>query len=314
MKTSIRFVFLLILITYSRLSHSQFAFEAIDSFAISIGSCDSMDIPTITNQLTRPFTDQISKTRAIYTWIANNINYDCPAYHIPTKRVSEPEKVLKLRKAVCEGYANLFQEMCSNANIQCLTIDGYARVSIDDIGNKSKAPNHTWNAVQINGVWKLIDVTWASGVVDKKVKYFTKLFSDFYFFTDPNKFIYSHYPTLKAWLLTKQKITFKEFNENPLIKENYFYSKIKEFSPNEGIIKLKQDETTQITIVTDEPNNLTKIELRIDEGTKVSLLPCEIKKVANTVTISFNYSKPGIFPLYLLFDYASVMIFQFVVD
>jgi transglutaminase superfamily protein len=314
MKTIISFISLLILAVYPRLSISQQNFQKIDSFVISIGSCDSMDIPKITSLLTTPFNDGVSKTRAIYAWIANNISYDCLAFHAPSKRVSNPEKVLKLRKAVCEGYANLFQEMCSNAKVQCLTIDGYARTSLDDIGVKPSDANHTWNAVRIDGAWKLIDVTWASGVVDKKVKHFTRKFSSFYFFTDPNKFLFSHYPKLNAWLLTKPNISFKEFYENPIIDESYFSTKIKGHLPKDGTIKSKQDNTNQITITAEEPNSTNKIELQVGDDVNAHLIPCDLKTANNSIIVSFKYNKTGIFPLYLVINSVQIMMYRLEVD
>ena len=314
MKAPIYLITLLTLISYTKPSFSQPNFQTIDSFAISIRYSDSMDIPTLTSLLTSHFTDQTSKTRAIYAWIANNISYDCPAYHVPSKRISNPDKVLKLRKAVCGGYANLFQEMCSDAGIQCLTIDGYARVSIEDIGTKPTETNHTWNAVRIDGIWKLIDVTWGSGVVDKKVKYFTKQFSGFYFFTDPNKFLYSHYPKQNAWLPPKATLSFKRFYENPIIREGYFSNKIKQHLPDEGSINSKQGQPNKITLFTDEPNSLNKIELQIGDDAKAYFIPCDLRKVDNSTIISFKFDKPGIFPLYLIIGSNPIMMYRYEVN
>ena len=155
-------------------------FAKVDSFAISIGKADGLTIPQLAHALTDPFTEPTLKTRAIYTWMAYHIAYDCPAYHTATKRKADPKDVFRMRKAVCEGYANLFAELCEQAKLMCLTIDGFARNGTETFEEELKEPNHTWNAVRINGEWKLVDVTWASGYTDKWVKNFTQSFSGTY--------------------------------------------------------------------------------------------------------------------------------------
>lgn len=51
--------------------------------------------------------------------------------------------------AVCSGYAEMFRLMCECANIPCSYVRGTAEDSL-----------HAWNAVQLDGRWYYIDVTW----------------------------------------------------------------------------------------------------------------------------------------------------------
>jgi len=52
-------------------------------------------------------------------------------------------------KAVCEGYAKLFQYLCYETGIPCIPVIG-----------TSNQQNHMWNAVQIDGDWYHTDTTW----------------------------------------------------------------------------------------------------------------------------------------------------------
>ena len=74
--------------------------------------CDSLD------------TDY-QKVNAIYNWITNNISYDVKSIHQAKLREDKPNKVLKRKKTICGGYADLLTAMCSEVGIRAQTIEGY---------------------------------------------------------------------------------------------------------------------------------------------------------------------------------------------
>ena len=51
---------------------------------------------------------------------------------------------------VCEGYAKAFKVLCDNLGFDCILIGG----------KTASGEGHMWNAVQIDGTWYLVDVTW----------------------------------------------------------------------------------------------------------------------------------------------------------
>ncbi len=88
-----------------------------------------------------------------------------------------------------------------------------------DIGKQPGKSDHAWNAVKINGDWKLIDVTWAAGAATGNPPKFEFNFNDKYFFTDPDVFFLNHFPDDKRWLLTNK--TESDFANLPLYYGNY---------------------------------------------------------------------------------------------
>jgi transglutaminase/protease-like cytokinesis protein 3 len=56
--------------------------------------------------------------------------------------------------------------------------------------------NHSWNAVVVEGVFYLLDATWAAGNADLSNPHgqFVFNFSDYFFCTPPDQFIYTHFP------------------------------------------------------------------------------------------------------------------------
>ena len=271
----------------------SYNFSFIDSFALSVGKADSLSIPQLTYLLTDRFKDPVLKTRAIYTWIANNISYDCPAFHSASKRKAEPKDVFRLRKAVCEGYSNLFMEMCNHAQVMCLTIDGYARNGSEVIGEELKEPNHTWNAVRIGEEWKMIDVTWASGYTDKNVRSFTPEFSDAYFFADPYKFLLNHYPKLDSWKPLRAKISKKEFSEIATILEGYFRFELSAFTPKRGRIKAKLNEQINLSFKSSKSEQINTVTVVAGEGKTRQMIKSSLDINNGIVSIFFSFDKIG---------------------
>lgn len=178
--------------------------------------------PILAKEITAPFTTEEEKVRALFIWITNNIAYDCAAYHdkhppvgnFSFKTQAELEAkldkyytnvaalTLRNKRAVCEGYAVLFWQMCKAVGINCQLVDGRASENKDRIkklrNKKNFSTNHMWNKVQVNGVWYYIDVTWASGYCDKPVKHFYKKFNSYYFLTPIDNLYPTHAENAKV--------------------------------------------------------------------------------------------------------------------
>jgi hypothetical protein len=98
---------------------------------------------------------------------------------------------------------------------------------------------HAWNAVQIDGEWKLIDITWASGTIKMKKQHLDKMMdkvfkvpykqklkfkrkrNDDYFFAPPEKFILTHLPSAPAWQLLECSVPIDSFQWSPTAVQHY---------------------------------------------------------------------------------------------
>ncbi len=195
------------------------------------------------------FSKPEEKARAIFTWIALHIKYDLKAYYTQANNgvaysYSSPEdklrkdfefrqalvkKTLRTKKAVCEGYASLFVSLANAVGLEAVIVTGTSKIHETQIGKLPTASDHAWNAVKINGEWKLVDATWGAGVVDTNQQRFKPEFNDAYFFTDPKKFFLNHYPDNQKWLLTSKSP--EDFAALPLyfpayLKSNYELSAV----------------------------------------------------------------------------------------
>ena len=201
----------------------------------------------LVDQLISGEDDVFKQVKNIHDWVALNISYDAKQYFSAdiTKEQSSSE-VFKTKLAVCEGYSNLFLQMCSYAGIKSTKISGYARgagFSISD--NEQINSNHAWNAVFLDGNWYLVDSTWDAGYL--KGRHFKQEYETSYLFLEPENMIYTHYPEIKMWQLLEHPIESSEYQDLPYLRGEYFQSvKYSDFENENKIIN--SNKTASYTI------------------------------------------------------------------
>lgn len=160
------------------------------------------------------------KARAIFRWITDRISYDAESFfnNSFTQESNFPETVLKTRKGVCAGYACLFQELARFGGLpQVITINGYAKGVSYKPGEELK-PNHAWNAIRLDGHWRMIESTWGAGSLSDKA--FKKGFDDYYFLTAPEDFIFRHFPENPEEQFFSPQVTRAEMQNWPMVKDD----------------------------------------------------------------------------------------------
>lgn len=204
-------------------------------------------------KVTTDFTREDEKARALFTWIALNIQYNTNPAALGRKPVkysyaNEQERLAKIaviendlavetlrnKKAVCHGYSMLFTLAARKAGLESEVIYGWAKSRPQDIGQLPGPGNHAWNVVKIGGKWKLVDVTWGAGGIFGNSRKFDFVFDDNYFFTTPDVFFLNHYPDDKQWLFTTK--TEQDFAALPL----YYNLGYQLISPDFGVLKTKE--------------------------------------------------------------------------
>lgn len=175
----------------------------------------SYDLNNLAQKITRNSRTEDEKAKAIFLWISTNISYDNELRNnsklqkeFYTSEEKVIAKVLERRKALCGGYAMLYKKLCNQIGLYTEVINGFSK-NYDPSSKNSKIPNHSWNAVKINGNWQLLDLTLA-------ISYGTQNNPDLYWFkTDPKYFIKTHYPENLKWTLVRSPISRSEFESLP---------------------------------------------------------------------------------------------------
>ena len=158
--------------------------------------------------------NEFEKAYIIFYWCHENIEYDVIGLKNNTEECS-PDGVYKRGKTICEGYSRFFEYVGPKIGLKVLYLYGWAKKEEE----LSKFECHAWNAIIINGNYYLLDATWGAGKVGLK---FIKKLNEFYFCTDPEYFIFSHFPKEQKWQLLKSPITKDEFVKRVYIKDIFF--------------------------------------------------------------------------------------------
>jgi hypothetical protein len=161
----------------------------------------------IADYINSRFSTERDKSRAIFIWIARNIEYCLDSifsYNYDDTPSEVSERILKTRTGVCMQYAYLFHEIASKTGINSYVIQGYTQQH----GHVDFLP-HVWCAVYNNAAWYLVDPTWGSGYVSNGK--FVKQINNFYFMTQPKDMIRSHMPFDPLWQFLYFPVTNQEF-------------------------------------------------------------------------------------------------------
>ncbi|AMM50339.1 hypothetical protein TH61_02910 [Rufibacter sp. DG15C] len=204
-----RFVLLLLSIFYAAASFAQKSvpYAAVDKKVIQLTQKQTMTLEELAKIISQHFTTPEERTRAAFVWLTENIVYDIQALYLTPpigKNKYLVEQTLKTKKAVCEGYAEVFQTLCNRMGIKAYMVTGYTAVN-----NQISSQAHAWCAAQLNGKWFLFDPTWGAGYVTGKT--FTKHRNEQYFKADPASLAPTHLPSDPLWQFSTAPITGREF-------------------------------------------------------------------------------------------------------
>ena len=156
------------------------------------------------------------------------------------------EKAFITRRGVCLEYSLILNELFLQFGLPSKVIVGVAKTDIRFVKGEQTFKNHTWNAVQLDGVWKLMDPTWASGHLDLVSKRFIRKQIDHYYFTKPEEFIKHHYPTNPEWQLLDEPVDIKQFFSAPIYLTDFFGKGIELSSKTKGIFSISSQDTNYI--------------------------------------------------------------------
>lgn len=188
-------------------------YTRIDEHARNTPGRYAQNIEKLAAYLTKPAENDYEKVRSFYVWLSENIAYDVDLFRRYRPGASleiGPEDVLAKGKAVCQGYADLFNALCDEAGIESRMIPGYSK----GFGNRDRQDfsmaDHAWNSVKIEGEWYLLDATWGAGGLNEKMQYKAQ-FNEQYFLTAPQKFIRDHMPLQPMWQLLDCPVSIQAF-------------------------------------------------------------------------------------------------------
>lgn len=273
-------------------------FEQIDKRSVELANRDYSTYTDLVRDLTRDCTTELEKTRALFRWI---ITKDLSRSN--TKDIVRPNSSYKLLKGVKSGketYHQLFKRLCSYAGLHCEVILGFSKGAgykpgMNITGN---AFRNSWTAVAIDGSWRLINVTWAArqvtGTKDDLPEMYNK-YDEFYFLTDPEDYIYQHYPDDSAWQLLEIPLPFSEFLNLPVVKSPFFNYGLRFYS-NYGATLITDTGMVEVRIITPKILGFGSL---LEPADKTNTATLEgrtlLRYVKNEAIFTVNVPRPGLY-------------------
>ena len=260
------FLFLLLFVTGLTVAQGeeQKDFSEVDNAGRSIKYKD--DLKLLVSDLTKGYTSEPNKARAIFVWIADNIEYDVKMFNSGKRNAFKCKgdnckseyikwedelvgRTLRKGKGVCEGYARLFKRMCDYAGIRCDVVAGYIKDNPSEIG-KMGTLDHAWNGIILNGEYYYLDVTWGAGGCSRdekgKLEKFHKHFDNYYWLTPVDKLFRDHFPADEK-LPHIMADSRQKFKDTPFIPQ--FYQKnVTVKLPNTGVLEVHAGDTIHFEI------------------------------------------------------------------
>lgn len=185
---------------------------------------------TVVEEINRVAKNDFEKARLAHDVVAVLISYDAASYWSGSLPPQDFASVIKSCKAVCEGYAAVYQRLCDSLTLPCKTIHGYARGVGTSLANETNVTesNHAWNRVQLEGDWYLVDCTWDAGHMEGKTA--RQSYSTDWLFLQPEHFIYSHLPQRQQDQLLATPLSPQDFAKLPDLRPKFFQV-AKDFAP-----------------------------------------------------------------------------------
>lgn len=144
-------------------------FNLVDKNARFINSLPPMTNPIslATGFICRPYRSDVQRLRAIFIWVSEKLtweeSFECEG---------DLRKTLQTKRACPEEAAVLVMELCAAVGIHAEVVKGYLKTpgEIPELGITPRS-NHYWNAVVVDGEWRMLDCSLASPSHPRRAQY-----------------------------------------------------------------------------------------------------------------------------------------------
>lgn len=294
----LRVTFIFLLLAVMTFAQQETKYASVDKFVKSYPKKinSQQDLDKLIDAVNKNFTSPADKVRAAFFWISENIGYDSKAANDNISPVrNDITSLIQSGEALCSGYSTLMEYFCKKLNVECVTIHGSGRSLYTDIVlNPAKLiADHSWNAVKINGQWRLIDATWGSGYTDYATGQYRKSRNDKFFLADPQNFVYKHFPLKPEWQLLDTPVTAQAFCSWPFIDEGFYTNQLSKVYPFQLFIDKKVGDTVQFHFTTEKELNYISLNSLDNVVTETGSL----SKKGNTYSYIFKPKKTGEYDL-----------------
>ncbi|KAI9885552.1 MAG: hypothetical protein M1823_002651 [Watsoniomyces obsoletus] len=143
----------------------------------------------------RPYRSDAQRLRAIFTWVSEKV-----AWEEDFEGDIDTRRVIQTKRGCAEEVAVLVMEMGAAVGIHAEVVRGYLKGPGEVFeGNTIPHPNHWWNAVVVDGEWRIMDCSLASPTNPRRPQYSSagsQVAENWWYLVRPTEACYTHVPVL----------------------------------------------------------------------------------------------------------------------
>lgn len=143
----------------------------------------------------RPYRSDVQRLRAIFTWVSERI-----AWEEDFEGDCDTRRVIQTKRGCSEEVAVLVMEMCAAVGLHAEVVRGYLKTPGEVLDfDMAARPNHWWNAVIVDGEWRIMDCSLASPTNPRRSLYSSanpQVAESWWFLARPMEVCYTHVPLL----------------------------------------------------------------------------------------------------------------------
>ena len=139
----------------------------------------------------RPYRSDVQRLRAIFTWVSERI-----AWEEEFEGEINIRHVIQAKRGCSEEIAILVADMCAAVGLHAEVVRGYLKTpgELMDLDLVAR-PNHFWNALIVDGEWRIMDCSLAGPTNPRRSQYSdagSQVAETWYFLARPMEICYTH--------------------------------------------------------------------------------------------------------------------------
>ncbi|KAL1645695.1 hypothetical protein SLS58_003579 [Diplodia intermedia] len=211
----------------------------------------------------RPYRSDVQRLRAIFTWVSERI-----AWEEDYEGDVDTRRVIQSKRGCSEEIAVLVMDMCAAVGLHSEVIRGYLKAPGEELDFEMVAhPNHWWNAVIVDGEWRIMDCSLANPTNPRRSAYSSagsQVAESGFFLARPSEICYTHVPLLPEAQHIIPPISHEVLMALPCACPPYFMNDIEIADFDTSLLSLENLEMAHIHFfVPEDVEAVAEVEARI---------------------------------------------------
>ena len=227
-------------------------FQAVNLTLVDKSARFINSLPPMTNPISlaqgyvcRPYRSDVQRLRSIFIWTSEKI-----AWEEDVEGDADSRRVIQTKRGCAKEVAVFVMEMCNAVGIHAEIVQGYLKTPGEPLElDTMPHPNHWWNAVLVDGEWRMMDCSLASPTNPRRSLY-TSISSQqtesWWFLTRPIEICYTHIPLALEQQHLCPPIDFDVLLGLPCACPPYFRNQLRMVDYDTSVTKMEELEIAHV--------------------------------------------------------------------